>query len=80
MGHAHQEGDASGGGGKQGHPCISGKAGHAGNCGWWQASASRGTIKAPMRPNGRCRVVLGDKAPARHHLRDLLLPTMKTGL
>ena len=80
MGHAYQEGDASGDGGKQGCLCILGKAGDAGNCRQWQARASGGIIKAPTRPNGRCRIVLGNEAPVRCHLRDLLLPIMKTGL
>jgi hypothetical protein len=42
--------------------------------------ASRGTVEAPIRPQTRCGVILGDEAPTRHGLRDLLLRTMKMGL
>jgi hypothetical protein len=42
--------------------------------------ASRGIVEAPPRPQMRHGVILGDEAPTRHGLRDLLLRTTKMGL
>jgi hypothetical protein len=66
---AHRKGNASGGGGERG------RAGGGGGEG-----VSRGTVEAPTRPQTRCGIILGDEAPTRHGLRDLLLRTTKMGL
>jgi hypothetical protein len=45
-----------------------------------KGNVSGGTVEAQSRPQTRRSVILGDEAPMRHGLRDLLLRTTKMGL